>query len=82
MPLSSSAAALLITMLGPVLVPDAPPEPRPGVTPPGMVYDEATDRYVPIIGWQPEQVSGLPTAGTKLKYSRVGEKIGEVGVRH
>jgi len=77
-----AAIALLMAIQAPSLVPDAPPAPRPGHTPPpGMAYDSVTDTYVPIKGWQPDPTPGLPAAGTKLRYNRIGQKIGEVPVR-
>jgi hypothetical protein len=77
-----AAIALLVAIQAPVLVPDAPPVPRPGhAPPPGMAYDPITDTYVPIRGVQPQPAPGLPAAGTRLRYNRIGQKIGEVPVR-
>jgi len=76
-----TAIALLVAVQTPSLVPDAPPASRPGYTPPGMVYDPVTGTNVPIKGWQPDPSPGMPAAGTKLRYNRIGQKIGEVPVR-
>ncbi|PXA86459.1 hypothetical protein DMC47_34785 [Nostoc sp. 3335mG] len=76
-----AAIALLMTIQAPVLVPEAPPTLRAGHVPPGMAYDPITDTYVPIKGWKPDTAPGMPAAGTKLQYNRVGQKIGEVPVR-
>lgn len=73
--------ALLLSIQAPVLVPDAPPVPRPGKVPPGMVYDPITDSVIPIRGWRPDDQPGLPAAGTRHQYNRVGGKVGEVPVR-
>lgn len=71
--------ALLAAIQAPSLVPDAPPVTRPGHPAPGMAYDPITDTYVPIKGWRPDP--GLPAAGTRLRYNRIGQKVGEVAVR-
>lgn len=75
--------ALLLSIQAPVLVPDAPPAPKKGQVPPGMAYDPITDTVVPIIGWKapPQGQVGMPPAGTRLRYNRIGKKIGEVPVR-
>lgn len=77
-----AAIALLMAIQAPALVPDAPPVPRSGhATPPGMAYDPITETYVPIKSGQPGSSPGLPAAGTRLRYNRIGQKIGEVPVR-
>lgn len=73
--------ALLLSIQAPMLVPDAPPAPRAGKVPPGMAYDPITDTYVPVKGWRPDSRPGLPPAGTKLRYNRIGQKIGEAPIR-
>ena len=73
--------ALLLSIQAPVLLPQAPPVPRAGKVPPGMAYDPITDTVIPIKGWRPNGQPGLPPAGTKLQYNRIGQKIGEVPVR-
>jgi len=76
-----SAIALLMAIQAPTLVPDAPPVPRPGHARPGMAYNPVTDTYVPIKGWRSDPSSGMPTAGSRLRYNRIGKKIGDVAVR-
>ncbi|WP_454885280.1 hypothetical protein [Sphingomonas oryzagri] len=75
--------ALLLSIQAPVLVPDAPPVLGKGQVPPGMAYDPITDTVVPIIGWKgtPQSEIGTPPAGTRLRYNRIGKKIGEVPIR-
>jgi hypothetical protein len=84
--MAAPIVALLLSIQAPVLVPDAPPAAsvtKDGKVPPGMAYDPITGTTVPIIGWKapPQSQPGLPPAGTKLHYNRIGQKIGEVPVR-
>ncbi len=51
------------------------------VSHPGVVYEEITGTYVPIIGWKqtatgPHEIE----AGTKLQYKRIGQKVGDAAV--
>jgi len=80
--MTMAAVAFLMAIQAPALVPDAPPVPRPGqAAPPGMAYDPITGTYVPIRSGQQGLAPGLPAPGTKLRYNRLGQKIGEVPVR-
>lgn len=81
--MAAPIVALLLSIQAPMLVPDAPPAPRKGKVPPGMAYDPITDTVVPIIGRNAPQRNrmGTPPAGTRLRYNRIGHKVGEVPVR-
>jgi hypothetical protein len=77
-----AAFAFLMAIQAPSLVPDAPPAARADHPAPGMAYNPVTGTYVPIRGGQPDPSPGLSAAGTKLRYNRIGQKVGEVSVRH
>jgi hypothetical protein len=79
--MAGSMIALLMSLQAPALIPDAPPVAQPAkAPPPGMAYDPITGTTIPIVGLRPNP--GLPAAGTRLKYNRLGQKIGEAPIRH
>jgi hypothetical protein len=49
---------------------------------PGMVYNDITGHYVPIVGWRPQARAGTYSRGTKLERRKIGEKIGEAPLGH
>jgi hypothetical protein len=81
--MAGSIIALLMGFQAAALVPIAPPADRQTDPHPGMVFNPVTGQYVPIVGRAPAsgRRDGLP-AGTKLRYNRLGRKIGAAPIGH